>query len=677
MRSTKSGDGTDAKWQLLLYSYDAEGRVVKKNTYTEGLPALGYVITYSYNRQGQQVFSLVKVGTSTTHQLYQWQDYQANRGLLEKATYATTSTKPASAQQSLSYDAAGLVTSRQYQGQASVPYAYNARDGLVSIGSVTSTTYPFSASYTYQRNGQVLVTDYHNKQSASVNDRYQVLHRYDGLGRLLQADYCHFALITSSACTSVNHYDVTGITYDRQGNLLTLNRRDATGTRVDSLLYGYQAGRNRLSSLTERAGASSATWDAEAGSFTCDKSGNVMTMPAPWNVSASVYDARNLPVSVSVTVGSVTTTTKYRYNSQGQRYWKQVGSSSGEFYVLDGSVVLGLFSETGTRTYWNYVAGGEVFARVSGGIRKYYSKDHLGSVRAVQEETGVVIEAEDYDAWGVAMTGRSYLSGVGAKEGYTGKERDAETGLDYFGARYYLSAIGRWGAVDALSEKYPELSPYNYVANNPLLYIDINGDSLNVSQIAKDEQQALVTDLTAVSGLPLAVDNSGNIVVVDVLRGPGGGSFEAAKFLRFSVDHPATVKVRSSTEGSRGVALRIEYDNQQVQSFIEGTPSQLDPRTLGFGLTFLHELNHTSLGALYHGSSSILTDPKSGTATGPVVDHINAIRRELGPSFGQRDQYLGVSVGGNKAYIPFVAYVPNQNGTGYKTYNTRITYNRK
>jgi RHS repeat-associated protein len=93
----------------------------------------------------------------------------------------------------------------------------------------------------------------------------------------------------------------------------------------------------------------------------------------------------------------------------------------------------------------------------------------------VQEETGVVIEAEDYDAWGVAMTGRSYLSGVGAKEGYTGKERDAETGLDYFGARYYLGAIGRWGGVDALTDQYPSWSPYTYVLNSPLRLVDPDG----------------------------------------------------------------------------------------------------------------------------------------------------------------------------------------------------------
>jgi RHS repeat-associated protein len=58
---------------------------------------------------------------------------------------------------------------------------------------------------------------------------------------------------------------------------------------------------------------------------------------------------------------------------------------------------------------------------------------------------------------------------------YTGKERDVESLYDYFGARYYDSRIGRWLQVDALGEKYPALSPYAYVANNPLQSVDPDG----------------------------------------------------------------------------------------------------------------------------------------------------------------------------------------------------------
>ena len=60
-------------------------------------------------------------------------------------------------------------------------------------------------------------------------------------------------------------------------------------------------------------------------------------------------------------------------------------------------------------------------------------------------------------------------------KGFTGKERDPETGLDYFGARYDMSAVGRWAAADPLGEKHPEWSPYNYVLDNPPALLDPDG----------------------------------------------------------------------------------------------------------------------------------------------------------------------------------------------------------
>jgi RHS repeat-associated protein len=68
-----------------------------------------------------------------------------------------------------------------------------------------------------------------------------------------------------------------------------------------------------------------------------------------------------------------------------------------------------------------------------------------------------------------------------AKCKFTGKERDVESGYDYFGARYYDSRIGRWLVVDPLFEKHPEWSPYNYVLDNPLVFIDPNGQQVLVS----------------------------------------------------------------------------------------------------------------------------------------------------------------------------------------------------
>ena len=55
---------------------------------------------------------------------------------------------------------------------------------------------------------------------------------------------------------------------------------------------------------------------------------------------------------------------------------------------------------------------------------------------------------------------------------------DEETGLYYYGARYYDPKISMFYGVDPRAEKYYNLSPYNYVDNNPLKYIDPNGDTI-------------------------------------------------------------------------------------------------------------------------------------------------------------------------------------------------------
>jgi len=68
------------------------------------------------------------------------------------------------------------------------------------------------------------------------------------------------------------------------------------------------------------------------------------------------------------------------------------------------------------------------------------------------------------------MPGRT-LAGA-TKEGFTGKERDSETGLDYFGQRLYMPAFGRWSTVDPVADSFPQWTPYNYVEGNPVTYTD-------------------------------------------------------------------------------------------------------------------------------------------------------------------------------------------------------------
>jgi RHS repeat-associated protein len=83
------------------------------------------------------------------------------------------------------------------------------------------------------------------------------------------------------------------------------------------------------------------------------------------------------------------------------------------------------------------------------------------------------VEAYDYEPWGLLMPGRTL--GSETKEGFTGKEQDAETGLSYFGARYYMAALGRWGGVDPDAEKFPHWTPYGYAVDNPMTLVDPDG----------------------------------------------------------------------------------------------------------------------------------------------------------------------------------------------------------
>ena len=69
---------------------------------------------------------------------------------------------------------------------------------------------------------------------------------------------------------------------------------------------------------------------------------------------------------------------------------------------------------------------------------------------------------------------------------YNGKERQDELGLNWhdYGARYYDPQLGRWHSVDPLADKWNMVSPYNYVLNNPLKFVDPNGKdvyNINVS----------------------------------------------------------------------------------------------------------------------------------------------------------------------------------------------------
>ena len=104
----------------------------------------------------------------------------------------------------------------------------------------------------------------------------------------------------------------------------------------------------------------------------------------------------------------------------------------------------------------------------------FYHGDHLGSAYWITDYTGAPIQYIHYAPYGELIDNQvSY--GYDERYKFTGKERDKESGYDYFGARYYFSSFSHWLTVDPLADKYPGISPYAYCVWNPIKYVDPDG----------------------------------------------------------------------------------------------------------------------------------------------------------------------------------------------------------
>src|SRR3989338_9170553 len=137
-----------------------------------------------------------------------------------------------------------------------------------------------------------------------------------------------------------------------------------------------------------------------------------------------------------------------------------------------------------------YVYGNGLIASLDDqGNIQYYHKDNLGSVRAITDSNGDVIYSSSYEPFGTkfAETGSSSYT-------YTGKQQD-NTGLYYYGARYYDANLGRFTQLDPILSA--DDSPYVYVKNNPLKFVDPTG--MQAGQIIRPmtaEQLLLPTSTT-------------------------------------------------------------------------------------------------------------------------------------------------------------------------------------
>lgn len=205
--------------------------------------------------------------------------------------------------------------------------------------------------------------------------------------------------------------------------------------------------------------------------------GNRWTAGAPDTVGNVVNDGRNtLQYDVegrlyrsSRTIGSTAYEEISYYDGDGRRVRRETKS---------GPVTVS--PTPPTNTVYVYDASGALAAEYgTGGPQvtglRYLTADHLGSTRLVTDAAGAEVDRHDFRPFGQEWPERPIVLNTL----FTGKERDAESGLDYFGARYLSAAQGRFTSPDRVEgqlENPQSWNKYAYVKNNPLALVDPDGN---------------------------------------------------------------------------------------------------------------------------------------------------------------------------------------------------------
>src|SRR3972149_4382399 len=281
--------------------------------------------------------------------------------------------------------------------------------------------------------------------------------QYDSLDRLINAD---------------GPWGVGSFTYDSVGNRTS---KDIAGENIN---YSYGAD-NRLSGVVH------------------DPNGNIIDD----GVFTYTYDSENRLIQVTNGVDVIT----YEYDGDGRRI-KRVTNDETTYYAYGvGLNVLTEFSGLRIPKHDYIYAGNKNIARVNydgSGVKEgktFYHSDHLGSNIAITDATSTVEWDRVYLPYGQGFNDPNVDFLQNTHE-YTAKELDEDSGLYYYGARYYNPSIGRFMSVDSAGGDLTDpqsWNRYSYTLNNPYKYVDPNGE----------EHRAIYTGLNNPIKLEIALNN--------------------------------------------------------------------------------------------------------------------------------------------------------------------------
>ena len=284
------------------------------------------------------------------------------------------------------------------------------------------------------------------------------------------------------------------MSYDYNGNIKFLKRYEH-GILKNYYVYRYNG--NQLTALDDLSASSPVTssWITPASSAalgdpdpTPDPAVPVIPRDTIYSGVGYVYDSagnvlydshtglnlhyNDLNLIEKVMHGD-TIVAKYSYLSDGTKLSATDSAGNGLYY--SGSLV---YSKQGAALTMESCAftGGRFVATATGVEARYFVTDHLGSVRAVVNDEGEVLERNDYYPFG-SRWDDGLLSDNRYR--YNGKEAQAFLNNPYldYGARQYDSDGAVWLGKDPLSEKYYPISPYVFCVNNPIKYMDVDGKS--------------------------------------------------------------------------------------------------------------------------------------------------------------------------------------------------------
>ena len=553
-------------------------------------------------------------------------------------------------------------------GLAAVHYGYNVRSNITGINSDV-----FSQTLYYGSNPEV--TDYatytgqvvaSTTQYPTAQDKaHSTYYRYNWLGHLSSAQA--YSLRQSETFETDLNANVIGLKREYKGETIqdaSLNMNgNQTAVVYDMSLPYYQGEVPQF-----QMGIYNRHYDAD-GRLISDDTRNIARI--------TYYPYQNLPKLVRFADGSSVVNS---YSPSGTlmqrnfitRYVKtvtRVDRRTGDTTVVERATSLterrlyrGSFERQGSKWLLHTGVG---HYDLTEGKHYYYIKDNLGSTVAVVDGDGVTRQFTAYYPSGVPYD----LTAAEARatdQLHIGNRWIAHEGMNTYDntARMHYPVLPSFDTPDPLAEQYPHLSPYAHCAANPLMYVDPDGMKVTFSQfnLRNAEEYTkyttnIIDDLAFITGLSLDVkgdelvydkDDKGNAEIAGVVRSPS-----AREFLMNLIDNEETVDVRinidptesSVTDGENNLT---QLSSVHVQDMIDNT-NNLDNRTLGWGMTFLHEMHHTRPGGYF-------LDPQEGFGTGEVVNRMNVFRAELnaqGYNFGQRMNYRSARLNDGFEYIPF------------------------